>query len=454
MTTARRKLVAAIDQGTTSTRVIAFDEGGNIVAKCGQEFPQIYPNPGWCEHDPEAILESARSCLAGVASQLAAAAGVDPASFRVADFVAALGVTNQRETTIVWDRETGRPLHNAIVWLDTRTTEIAERLEAQLGSSNALRDKCGLPISTYFSALKLRWLIDNCEAVRSAVAAGTCVFGTVDSWLLWNLTKGPGSPPVHATDVTNASRTMLMNIRTCKWDPELCSVFGIPENILPEIRSCSEFYGVIASGPFSGVPITGMIGDQQGATMGQACFKPGEAKNTYGTGCFVLMNTGTEPVQSTHGLLTTVAYQLGPRERPVYALEARAGSVAIAGAGIQWLRDNMKMISQASEIEDLAGSVPDAGGMYFVPAFSGLFAPYWRRDARGAAVGLTQYVTRAHFARAVLESVCFQTREVLEAMEKDSGVRVHALKADGGMSVNALLMQMQADVLGVPVATL
>jgi len=361
--------------------------------------------------------------------------------------IKAVGVTNQRETTIVWDRRTGKPLYNAIVWLDTRTLGLVEEFEHRLGGRDVFRDRCGLPISTYFSALKLSWLIKNVPAVREAMEANNCCFGTVDSWLIWNLTGGPNGGR-HWTDVTNASRTMLMNLTTLQWDPSLCQAFSVPPSVLPEIHSSSELYGNIRGGPWEGMPIAGCVGDQQAACIGQACLSPGDAKNTYGTGCFVMMNTGERAIQSSHGLLTTVMCKLGPQAPVVYALE---GSVAIAGAAVQWLRDNLKIIDNASEIESLAASVKDSGGLVFVPAFSGLFAPHWRYDARGLVIGITLSTTRAHVARAVLDAVCFQTREVLESMAQDAGHGLNLLKADGGMAVNKLLMQLQTDIMGVTV---
>ncbi|XP_071957327.1 glycerol kinase-like isoform X2 [Antedon mediterranea] len=361
----------------------------------------------------------------------------------------AIGITNQRETTVVWDKTTGKPLHPAIVWLDNRTASTVDKLINKTPNKNKefLKPKCGLPLSTYFSAVKVRWLMDNIPPVQDAVKNGSCLFGTIDSWLLWNMTGGV-SGGVHLTDVTNASRTMLMNLKTLQWDEDLCKFFDIPMPILPEIHSSAEVYGNLSKGVLKGLPIAGILGDQQAALVGQNCFKKGMAKNTYGTGCFLLYNTGEEAVQSAHGMLTTVAYKLGPKEPTVFALE---GSVAITGAAVRWLRDNLGFIKEAHEIEELAKSVDDCGGVYFVPAFSGLYAPYWQTDARGVICGLTQYSTKAHIARATLESVSFQTKELLDAMNKDSGIPLRQLQVDGGMTANNLLMQDQADLLGIPV---
>jgi glycerol kinase len=428
------KYVAAIDQGTTSTRCIIFDARGRVVCAEQQEHRQIYPQPGWVEHSPLEIWTRTQEVVNGALAK----GNCSPAD------IAAVGITNQRETTVVWDRTNGRPLANAIVWQDTRTAPICAAL-AQEGGQDRLRERVGLPLSTYFSGPKLMWLLENTPGLRAAAENGTAAFGTVDTFLLWWLTGGPNGG-VHVTDVTNASRTMLMNLRTLAWDDEVLALMGIPRALLPEIRSSSEVYGT-AAGAFGGVPVAGILGDQHAALMGQACFTPGEAKNTYGTGCFMLMNTGGEIVPSRHGLLTTLGYKLGDAPA-VYALE---GSIAIAGALVQWLRDNLGLIASSAEVEELARGVADNGGVYIVPAFSGLFAPYWRSDARGVIAGLTRYANRGHIARATLEATAYQTREVLDAMEADSGVKLSALKVDGGMVGNDTLMQFQADILGVPV---
>ena len=432
--------VGALDQGTTSTRFIVFDHGGSVVAAEQREHEQIYPRPGWVEHDPLVIWARCQEVIHGVLAK---------AGLRATD-LAAVGVTNQRETTVVWDRRTGWPIYNAIVWQDTRTVGIIEEL-ARDGGQDRFRSKVGLPLATYFSGPKIRWILDNVSEARARAEAGDLLFGTIDSWVIWNLTGGwskggPSDGGVHVTDVSNASRTMLMDLRTLDWDSEMLAVMGVPRSMLPAIRSSSEVYGH-AVGDLAGVPVAGDLGDQQAALFGQTCFAPGEAKNTYGTGCFMLLNTGTAPVASKAGLLTTVGYRIGT-EPAVYALE---GSIAIAGALVQWLRDNLGLIATSADVEALARTVDDNGGVYFVPAFSGLFAPYWRSDARGVIAGLTQYVNRGHIARAVLEATAWQTREVLDAMNADSGVALKALKVDGGMVHNALLMQFQADVVGVPV---
>jgi glycerol kinase len=423
------KYVAAIDQGTTSTRCILFDHAGKIIAADQKEHEQIYPKPGWVEHDALEIWER---------TQRVVRCALEKSGSEVTD-IAAIGITNQRETTLVWERETGRPVYNAIVWQDTRTDTICNDLAVD-GGQDRFRAKTGLPLATYFSGPKLKWILENIPGTRQQAEKGELLFGNMDTWVLWNMTG------VHVTDVTNASRTLLMNLKTLDWDEEILQALGIPRRMLPEIRSSSEVYGV-AKGGLGGVPLAGDLGDQQAALFGQTCFSPGEAKNTYGTGCFMLMNTGEKPVLSKNGLLTTLGYKIGSQPA-VYALE---GSIAIAGALVQWLRDNLGMIEKSSDVETLARSVEDAGGIYFVPAFSGLFAPYWRSDARGAIVGMTRYVNKGHIARAVLEATAFQTCEVLEAMEKDSGVKLSALKVDGGMVFNELLMQFQTDILDVPV---
>ena len=424
--------LASIDQGTTSTRCMIFNRQGEPVGSHQLEHEQIFPKPGWVEHNPNEIWARTQDVVRE-AMQLAGAQPED---------IAAVGVTNQRETTVVWDKVSGKIFYNAIVWQDTRTDAIITEL-AKEGGQERFQSRVGLPLATYFSGPKIKWILDNVEGVRQAAEAGRAIFGNMDTWLIWNLTGK------HVTDVTNASRTMLMDLKTLQWDAEICKLMGIPMHMLPRICSSAEVYGFTQkSGPFSGaIPVAGDLGDQQAATVGQTCFDVGEAKNTYGTGCFMLLNTGEQSVLSKNGLLTTLSYQF-KEEKPIYALE---GSIAITGALVQWLRDNFKIINTSTEIEDLAKTVEDNGGIYFVPAFSGLFAPYWRADARGAILGLTRFVNRGHLARAVLEATAFQTREVLDAMNADSGVALKALKVDGGMVKNDLLMQFQADVLQVPV---
>ena len=421
--------IGAIDQGTTSTRFIVFDHAGAIVALDQMEHRQIMPRPGWVEHDAAEIWANTQAVIAGALER----AGLTPGD------LAAVGITNQRETTVLWDRESGQPVHNAIVWMDTRTDKLVEQLAAE-GGQDRLRGRTGLPLATYFSGLKLRWLLDEVPLAHARADAGELLFGTIDSWLAWNLTG------LHVTDVTNASRTQLMNLETLGWDDEILALLDIPRACLPQIRSSSEVYGT-CRGVLEGVPLAGILGDQQAALFGQACLAPGEAKNTYGTGCFMLMNTGTRPFASTSGLLTTLGYKLGDAPA-VYALE---GSISIAGALVQWLRDNLGLIANAAEIEALAASVPDNGDVYFVPAFSGLYAPHWQSGARGVIAGLTRFAGKGHLARAALEATAFQTREVLDAMARDSGVAITELRTDGGMVVNELLMQFQADILGVPV---
>ncbi|WP_413099415.1 glycerol kinase GlpK [Streptomyces sp. Inha503] len=426
--------VAAIDQGTTSSRCIIFDRNGAIVAVDQREHRQIFPKPGWVEHDATEIWSKVQAVVAGALAK---------AGLR-ADELTALGITNQRETTVLWDRRTGKPVHNAIVWQDTRTSGLCEELGGEVGQDR-FRDTTGLPLASYFSGPKAAWLLDHVPGLRRRAEMGEIAFGTIDSWLIWNLTGGTDGG-VHVTDVTNAGRTLLMDLRTLQWDTSILSTMGLPEAMLPEIRSSAEVYGT-AVGQLAGVPVASALGDQQAAVFGQTCYGVGEAKNTYGTGSFLLLNTGDRPVPSKSGLLTTMGYRLGG-ERPVYCLE---GSIAITGALVQWFRDQLGIIRSADEIEPLAASVDDNGGAYIVPAFSGLFAPYWRSDARGVITGLTRYVTKAHLARAVLEATSWQTREVVDAMYQDSGVRISTLKVDGGMTANGLLMQHQADVLGVPV---
>jgi glycerol kinase len=421
--------VAAIDQGTTSSRCIVFDRDGAIAAIVQKEHRQIFPRPGWVEHDAEEIWANVQEVVAGALTKLA----IGPSD------LAAVGITNQRETTLLWDKASGEPIHNAIVWQDTRTDRLVRELGGAAGQDR-FRDRCGLPLATYFAGPKIRWLLDNVEGARAAAERGELLFGTMDAWLIWKLTGR------HVTDVTNASRTMLMNLSTLDWDPTLLEAIGIPRAMLPEIRPSSEVYGR-AAGVLEGVAVASALGDQQAALFGQTCFAVGEGKCTYGTGSFLLVNTGETPAVSTHGLLTTVGYQIGGQPA-VYALE---GSIAVSGSLVQWVRDNLGLIGKASDIEALARTVEDNGGCYFVPAFSGLFAPYWRSDARGVIAGLTGYITKGHIARAVLEATAWQTREVVDAMNADSGVRLTSLKVDGGMTANDLLMSFQADVLDTPV---
>jgi glycerol kinase len=427
--------VGAIDQGTTSTRFIVFSRAGQIISTAQKEHEQIYPRPGWVEHSPAEIWARTQEVI-GEALQSKGLEAKD---------IAAVGITNQRETAVVWNRKTAQAVHNAIVWQDTRVSKYVDDL-AKEGGQDRFRARTGLPLATYFSALKIRWILENVPGVRSLAEAGEVMFGTIDTFLLWNLTGGPDGG-VHVTDVTNASRTQLMNLETLQWDPGILANFGIPIAMLPRIASSSEVYGEFSFGPLTGVPLAGDLGDQQAALVGQTCFEPGQAKNTYGTGSFLLLNTDQQPVHSRFGLITTVAYKFG--QQPArYALE---GSVAITGALVQWLRDNLNMIHTSAEIEALASTVEDNGGVYFVPAFSGLFAPYWKSTARGAILGLTRYVNKGHIARAVLEASAFQTREIVEAMEKDSGIALDVLRTDGGMVVNEVLMQFQADILDRPV---
>ena len=428
------KYVGALDQGTTSTRFMVFDHSGKVVALDQKEHEQIFPKPGWVEHDPLEIWTRCQEVITGA---------LDKAKIKASD-LAAVGITNQRETTVVWDRQTGKPVYNAIVWQDTRTKQIINEF-ARDGGQDRLRPKVGLPLATYFSGPKIKWILDNVDGARAKAEAGDLIFGNIDTWCIWNLTGGVNGG-VHVTDVTNASRTMLMNLKTLDWDPEIVSLMGIPRSMLPQIKASSEVYGK-GVGALAGIPIAGDLGDQQAALFGQTCFSAGEAKNTYGTGCFMLMNTGTKVVPSKSGLLTTLGYKIGDQPA-VYALE---GSIAITGALVQWLRDNLGMITSSAEVEALARTVEDNGGVYFVPAFSGLFAPYWKSEARGVIAGLTRYVNKGHIARAVLEATAWQTREVVDAMNADSGVALTALKVDGGMVFNELLMQFQSDVLNVPV---
>jgi glycerol kinase len=429
------KYAVALDQGTTSSRSMVFDHSGRVVAVSQKEHEQIYPKPGWVEHDPKEIWSRCQEVLDEAMEKAGASR----------DDIAALGITNQRETALVWDRTTGEPVYNAIVWQDTRTDKIVDEL-AKDGGQDRFRETVGLPLATYFSGPKVRWILENVDGARAKAEAGDLVFGNIDTWLIWNLTGGTRGG-LHITDVTNASRTMLMDLKTLTWDADIAATIGVPLSMLPEIHPSSAVYGEIKIGNLTGLSIAGDLGDQQAATFGQACFSAGDAKNTYGTGNFMLLNTSTELVQSKSGLLTTVCYKVGD-EAPSYALE---GSIAITGALVQWLRDNLHMIQAAPQVEELAKSVEDNGGLYIVPAFSGLFAPYWRSDARGVFAGLTRYVNAGHIARATLEATAFQTREVMDAMATDSGVELKELKVDGGMVANDLLMQFQADILGVPV---
>jgi glycerol kinase len=424
-----KRFIAAIDQGTTSSRCIVFNQSGQVVSLEQREHRQLYPRPGWVEHDPVEIWQNVQWCVRGALDH----AGIAPGD------LAAIGITNQRETTVVWDRQTGTPVHNAIVWQDTRTDQLIAEL-GRHGGQDRFRAATGLPLATYFSGPKLRWLLDSHPDLRRRGEAGELAFGTIDSWLIWQLTGR------HLTDATNASRTMLMNLSTVDWDDQLLDALGVPRAMLPEIRPSAQIYGE-AGGPLYGVPVAGALGDQHAALFGQACFDPGDAKCTYGTGAFLLLNTGTTPRHSDAGLVTTVAYQL-EHQPTVYALE---GSVAVAGALVQWLRDNLRLISQASEVDDLAAGVPDTGGCVIVPAFAGLFAPHWRSDARGVIAGLTGFVTRAHLARAALEATAWQVREVADAMVSDAGAAPAQLRVDGGMTASGVLLQIQADVLGVPV---
>ncbi|MFB0947895.1 MAG: glycerol kinase GlpK [Spirosomataceae bacterium] len=427
--------VASIDQGTTSTRCIIFDKKGNIFSVGQKEHEQIYPKPGWVEHNPTEIWQNTLEVIA--------AARINK-NISVKN-IAACGITNQRETAVVWNKQTGKAYYNAIVWQDTRVDKMANQLEKDTGTE-WFREKTGLPLATYFSGLKVKWILDNVEGVRADAEKGEAIFGNMDTFLVWHLTGGINGG-LHLTDVTNASRTQLMHRKSMAWDDEILEKIDIPKAMLPTIEPSSKVYGKIISEVMEGVPIAGILGDQQAALVGQTCFQPGEAKNTYGTGCFMLMNTGTEAIPSKHGLLTTVAYQF--EGQPVhYALE---GSIAIAGALVQWLRDNLGIIKESSEVQTLAEGVEDNGGVYFVPAFSGLYAPYWENSARGVIAGLTRYVNKGHIARSVLEATAYQTKDVLEAMKKDSGIEISSLRVDGGMTVNELMMQFQSDMLDVPV---
>jgi glycerol kinase len=430
------KYAAALDQGTTSTRCMIFNHGGEVVSVAQKEHEQIYPKPGWVEHDPMEIWARSQEVIDEAVKEAGASA----------DDISGLGITNQRETTVVWDRNTGEPVMNAIVWQDTRTDKIVDEL-ARDGGQNRFQEQVGLPLATYFSGPKVRWILDNVDGARERAEAGDLIFGNIDTWCIWNLTGGIDGG-IHMTDVSNASRTMLMDLRKLAWDDDIGSTIGVPTSMLPEIRASSDVYGEVRSGgALNGVKIAGDLGDQQAATFGQTCFGVGEAKNTYGTGNFLLLNTGTEAVTSKNGLLTTLGYKIGDQDA-IYCLE---GAIAITGALVQWLRDNLRMIKAAPEVEDLAKSVEDNGGCYIVPAFSGLFAPYWKSNARGVVAGLTRYVNAGHIARATLEATAYQSREVVEAMNQDSGVDLESLKVDGGMVGNDLLMQFQADLLGVPV---
>jgi glycerol kinase len=430
------KYAAALDQGTTSTRCMIFDHSGKVVSVAQKEHEQIFPKPGWVEHDPQEVWARSKEVIDEALSNANASA----------DDIAGLGITNQRETTVVWDRNTGEPVMNAIVWQDTRTDRIVDELSRE-GGQDRFRQQTGLPLATYFSGPKVRWILDNVEGARGRAEAGDLVFGNMDTWCIWNLTGGTDGG-LHITDVTNASRTLMMDLETLQWDEAIASTIGVPMSMLPEIHASSEVYGEVRSGGgMQGVKIAGDLGDQQAATFGQTCFSPGEAKNTYGTGNFLLLNTGTDAVQSKSGLITTVGYKIGD-EPAIYCLE---GSIAVTGSLVQWLRDNLKLIKAAPEVEELAETVDDNGGCYIVPAFSGLFAPYWKSNARGVVAGLTRFVNAGHIARATLEATAYQSREVVEAMATDSGVTLDSLKVDGGMVENDLLMQFQADLLGVPV---
>jgi glycerol kinase len=428
------KYVGSIDQGTTSSRFIVFDHKGAIVASAQKEHEQIYPKPGWVEHNAEEIWRNTQTVISGALRK---------GKLQPSDLVS-VGITNQRETAVLWDRKTGKPLHNALVWQDTRTDQLVSQF-GKKGGQDRLRSKTGLPLATYFSGLKLHWLLQNVAGAREKAAAGDALFGNIDTWLVWNMTGGT-TGGVHVTDVTNGSRTQMMNLETLDWDPEILKLFDVPRACLPAIKSSSEVYGK-AIAPLAGIPIAGILGDQQAALFGQACLSPGEAKNTYGTGNFMLMNVGEKPYPSTFGLLTTLGYKLG-NAKAVYALE---GAIAITGALVQWLRDNLGIIKTSPEVESLARSVEDNGDVYFVPAFSGLYAPHWKANARGVIAGLTRFANKGHIARAALEATAFQTREVLDAMVKDSKVQIKELRTDGGMVVNELLMQFQADILNVPV---
>ncbi|XP_015667974.1 glycerol kinase isoform X1 [Protobothrops mucrosquamatus] len=436
-------LVGAIDQGTSSTRFLVFNANtAELLSHHQVEIQQKFPKEGWVEQDPKEILQSVYECVERTCEKLNQL-NIDISNIK------AVGVSNQRETTVVWDKKTGEPLYNAIVWLDLRTQSTVERLLKRIPGKNKsfFKSRTGLPLSTYFSAVKLRWLLDNVKEIRQAVLDGSALFGTIDSWLIWSLTGGKNGG-IHCTDVTNASRTMLFNIHSLEWDDELCNFFEIPMEMLPKVRSSSEIYGLLSSGALTGVPISGCLGDQSAALVGQMCFKDGQAKNTYGTGCFLLCNTGHKPALSEHGLLTTVAYKLGRDKAVCYALE---GSVAIAGAVVRWLRDNLGIAKSSEEVEKLAAEVGTSYGCYFVPAFSGLYAPYWEPSARGIICGLTQFTNKNHIAFAALEAVCFQTREILDAMNKDCGIPLSQLQVDGGMTNNKILMQLQADILCIPV---
>jgi glycerol kinase len=428
------KYVGALDQGTTSTRFMIFDHSGTVAGVDQKEHEQIFPKAGWVEHDPQEIWQRSQEVIKGA---------LEKAHIEASD-LAAVGITNQRETAVVWEKATGKPVYNAIVWQDTRTDVICNELEKD-GGQDRFRAKVGLPLATYFSGPKVKWVLDNVDGARQKAEAGEILFGNIDSWLIWNLTGGPDGG-VHVTDVTNASRTLLMNLESLDWDEEILKIIGIPRAMLPKIQSSSQVYGE-ARGTLAGIKVAGDLGDQQAALFGQTCFAVGEAKNTYGTGNFLLLNTGNAPIQSKNGLLTTLAYKIGD-QKAVYCLE---GSIAITGALVQWLRDNLGLIKASGDTEALAASVDDNGGAYFVPAFSGLYAPYWKSDARGVIVGLTRYVNKGHLARAALEATAWQTREIVDAMNKDSGVALTSLRVDGGMVYNDALMQFQADVLGVPV---
>ncbi|KAK9498284.1 hypothetical protein O3M35_002953 [Rhynocoris fuscipes] len=443
MCSSRAPLIGAIDEGTSSARFLVFSgQTYSLIASHQIAITKECPREGWVEQDATVILEAVKECL-DKGAQILNSKFIDVSQ------LAAIGISNQRETTILWDKYTGKPFHKAIVWLDMRTTSTLESLLDKIPNRNKdhFKSICGLPLSPYFSALKIRWLMDNVSEVREAIEKGSCLFGTMDTWLIWNLTGGTNGG-IHVTDVTNASRTMLMNLKTLKWDQNLCKFFNIPEEILPEIKSSSEIYGNIRSGVMDGIPISGCLGDQHAALLGQKCLNIGQAKSTYGTGCFLLYNTGTKIVESRHGLITTVGYQLGREQPAYYALE---GSIAVAGAAFAWLKDNIGLVEEVNEIESLAKSVDQSGDVYFVPAFSGLYAPYWKPDARGTICGITEETGRTHILRATLEALCFQTRDILEAMNKDCGIPLNKLQVDGGAIKNNLLMQLKADICGIPI---
>ncbi|CAM0140799.1 Glycerol kinase [Umbelopsis sp. WA50703] len=432
--------IGAVDSGTTSSRFLIFDEHGNLITYHQVQHTMLYPEPGWVEMEPEAILAAVVECIDKAIKRFEMMG-------RLVSDIKAIGITNQRETALVWDRKHGKSLHSAIVWSDTRTHEIVKNINSNKDKAVLVRDLSGLPVTTYFSAVKYKWLLENCSAVQTAVESGDAMFGTIDSWLMYHLTGGALQGGVHVTDVTNASRTLLMNLKSLEWDPALLNIFNVPESVLPKIVSSAEVYGHVKSGPLEGIPVAGCLGDQQAALVGQKCFQKGDAKNTFGTGAFMLFNTGDEPLVSQNGMVTTVGFQFG-KNKPAYALE---GSIASAGSAIKWTRDNLGLISSSEEIGPLAASVEDSGGVYFVTAFSGLFAPYWRDDARACIVGITHFTTRNHIARATLESMCYQTRAILDCMKQDADAPLRSLKVDGGVSNSDEAMQILSDVLGIDV---